>query len=105
MVNDAYGPDNKDVNAMHPRLSATSASNNNRNSDYWIFKNDNFVIPTMQLTYHFTEIKALPALNNSRIFLRADNAVVFGPNTKYTEVNVSGAPFTRRFTAGIVASF
>ena len=54
MVNDAYGPNNKDVNAMHPRLSTTSASNNNRNSDYWLYKNNSFVIPTMQLTYNFS---------------------------------------------------
>lgn len=50
MVNDAYGPDNKDVNASHPRLTTTDGNHNDRNSDFWIFKNNTFVIPTMQLT-------------------------------------------------------
>ena len=105
MANDAYGPGNKDVNAIHPRLSTTSASNNDRNSDYWLYKNNNFVIPTMQLTYHFSGANKLSFLKNSRIYLRADNALVFGKNKKYTEVNIGTAPKTRRFTLGIVASF
>ena len=104
MVYDAYGPNNKDVNATHPRLSVSSFSNNNRNSDYWIYKNDNFVIPTMQLTYHFSGADD-SFLKKTRIFLRAENALVLGENKKYTELNVGGAPKTRNLIIGLVASF
>ena len=105
MVNDAYGPNNKIVNAIHPRLSATSSSNNNRNSDYWLYKNNSFVVPVMQLTYHFAGTNKLSFLKNSRVFLKANNAIIFGENKKYAELNVGSAPKTRNFAIGLVTSF
>jgi len=105
MVNEAYGPNNKDVNALHPRLSATSSSNNNRNSDYWIYKNNSFVIPTMQLTYNFSGAGKISFLKESRVYVRADNAVVFGSNKEYSELNIGTAPKTRSFSAGLITSF
>jgi hypothetical protein len=105
MVNEAYGPNNKDVNAMHPRLSTTSSSNNNRNSDYWLYKNNSFVVPTMQLTYHFAGTKKSSFLKGSRIYVRANNALVMGENKRYTELNVGSAPKTRNIAVGFVTSF
>lgn len=105
MVNDAYGPNNKNVNSIHPRLSTTTSSNNNRNSDYWLYKNNSFVVPTMQLTYHFSGKNKLSFLKDSRVYLRANNALVLGDNKKYTELNVGSAPKTRNFAVGFVTSF
>ncbi len=105
MVNDAYGPDNKNINAIHPRLSATSSSNNNRNSDYWLYKNNSFVVPTMQLTYNFSGKNKLSFLKESRVYVRANNALVLGKNKKYSELNAGSAPRTRNFTIGLVTSF
>lgn len=105
MANEAYGPDNKDVNAIHPRLSKTNVSNNTRNSDYWLYNDNNFVIPTMQLTYNFGGTGDMSFLNDARVYVRADNALVIGENIKYSEVRVGGAPRTRAFTIGIVTSF
>ncbi|MCX6335594.1 MAG: SusC/RagA family TonB-linked outer membrane protein [Bacteroidia bacterium] len=105
MVNQAYGPDNKDVNALHPRLSATSSSNNNRNSDYWLYKNDSFVIPAVQLTYNFSGPGKLSFLKDSRLYVRADNAVVFASNKQYSELNIGGAPKTRSYSVGLITSF
>jgi TonB-linked SusC/RagA family outer membrane protein len=105
MVNDAYGPNNKDVNAIHPRLTTTSSSNNDRNSDYWIYKNNTFAIPTMQLTYHFSGKNNVSFLKDSRIYVRVNNALVFGENIKYSEMNVGSAPRTKNFAIGLVASF
>jgi TonB-linked SusC/RagA family outer membrane protein len=105
MANAAYSQANKDVNATHPRLSTTDASNNNRDSDYWLYKNNSFVIPTMQLTYHFSGTDKLSFLQDSRVYFRANNAMVFGENKKYSEVNVGDAPKTRIFTVGVVTSF
>jgi len=105
MVNDAYGPNNKNVNAIHPRLSTTTASNNNRNSDYWLYKNNSFVIPTMQLTYNFSGKNKFSFLKDSRVYVRVNNAMVLGENKKYTELNVGSAPKTRNFAIGLVTSF
>ncbi|MFC2115926.1 SusC/RagA family TonB-linked outer membrane protein [Bacteroidota bacterium] len=104
MVNDAYGPDNKDVNAIHPRLSATSGSHNNRNSDYWMFENNTFEIPTIQLTYHFSGGNQ-SFLSDSRVYVRASNILISGKNIKYTEVNPDGAPRTKGFSVGLLTSF
>ena len=105
MVNYAYGPDNKDVNALHPRLSATSSSNNNRDSDYWLYKNNSFVIPAMQLTYHFSGTDKLSFLKDARLYIRANNAVVFASNKQYSELNIGGAPRTRSYSVGLITSF
>ena len=105
MVNDAWGLTNKNVHAIHPRLSTTTASNNNRNSDYWLYKSNSFVVPTMQLTYNFSGGNKLSFLKDSRIYVRANNALVLGENKKYTELNVGGAPRTRNFSIGLVSSF
>ncbi|MCX6325164.1 MAG: SusC/RagA family TonB-linked outer membrane protein [Bacteroidia bacterium] len=105
MVNEAYGPDNKDLNALHPRLSTTSSSNNNRNSDYWLYKNNSFVIPTMQLTYHFSGSNKLSFLKDSKVYFSVNNALVMASNKQYSELNIGGAPKTRNFTIGLVTSF
>jgi TonB-linked SusC/RagA family outer membrane protein len=103
LVNDAYGPDNKDVNAIHPRLSATG-SHNDRNSDYWLFENNTFEIPTLQLTYHFGGGNQ-SFLSDSRLYVRASNILISGKNTKYTEVNPDGAPRIKGFSVGLLTSF
>jgi len=106
MVNEAYNPANKDVNATHPRLSTTDASNNNRDSDYWLYKNNSFVIPSIQLTYHFSGADKVSFLKDSRVYVRTGNVLVFGENNKkYTEINVGSAPKTRNFAIGIITSF
>jgi hypothetical protein len=105
MVNEAYSQSNKNVNAKHPRLSATSSNHNNRNSDYWLYKNNSFVLPSMQLTYNFTGGNKLSFLKDSKVYLRTNNALVLGENKKYSELNVGSAPKTRSFSVGLVTSF
>lgn len=105
MANEAWNPNSPDVNATHPRLSTTDASNNNRNSDYWLYKNNRFMIPTMQLTYHFDGGSKFAFLKDSRIYARGGNLLVFGKNKQYTEVVPSGYPTTRSLQIGFVTSF
>lgn len=104
-VNDAYGPGNEDVNASHPRLSATGSGHNDRNSDFWIYKNNSFTIPTMQLTYHFNGGNTVPFLNDARLYLRASNIVIAGKNKQFTQINPGGSPYTMGLSVGLVVSF
>jgi hypothetical protein len=101
----AYGPNNMDVNAMHPRLTTRSGGNNDRNSSYWVFGNDSFILPTVQLTYHFNGGSSIPFLKDSQIYLRGSNLAVFNKNKAFTEVNPYGAPRTSSVVLGIVTSF
>jgi TonB-linked SusC/RagA family outer membrane protein len=101
----AYGPDNPDVNALNPRLTTTGGGNNDRNSSFWVYENNSFILPTLQLTYRFDGGNALSFLKDSQVYVRGGNLVVLGKNKEYTEVNPGGAPNTRSFVLGIVTSF
>lgn len=102
----AYGPGNKDVNAIHPRLTTRSGGNNDRNSSYWVYENDVYTyFPTVQLTYHFDGGSAMPFLKDSQIYLRGSNFGVFKKNLDYTVVVPYSAPRTRSLVLGIVTSF
>jgi hypothetical protein len=101
----AYGPENRDVNALHPRLTSTRGGNNDRNSSYWVFENNSFTLPTIQFTYHFSGRNLFSFLKDSQIYLRGGNLVVMGKNKEYTEVNPYNAPRTRSMVLGIVTSF
>jgi hypothetical protein len=59
----------------------------------------------MQLTYHFVGSNKLSFLKESRIYVRANNALVFGENKKYTELNVGSAPKTKSLSIGLITSF
>ncbi len=101
----AYGPGNMDVNAIHPRLTTRSGGNNDRNSSFWVFGNDSFIIPTVQLTYHFNGGSTIPFLQNSQIYIRGSNLAVINKNKAFTEVNPYDAPKTRSVVLGIITSF
>jgi hypothetical protein len=101
----AYGPDNMDVNALHPRLTTRSGGNNDRNSSFWLYENNSFTIPTVQLTYHFNGGSAIPFLEDSQVYIRGSNLAVINNNKAYTEVNPYGAPRTKSVVMGIITSF
>ncbi len=101
----AYGPGNMDVNTIHPRLTTRSGGNNDRNSSYWVFGNDSFILPTVQLTYHFNGGSAIPFLHDSQVYVRGSNIAVFNKNKAFTEINPYGAPRTSSVVIGIITSF
>lgn len=101
----AYGPDNKNTNALHPRLSTNSGGHNDRNSSYWLYQNNSFTLPTMQLTYHFKGQNRFSFLNSSRAYIRGSNLLVLSETKEYTEVNPTSAPKLRSIVVGLVTSF
>jgi TonB-linked SusC/RagA family outer membrane protein len=105
MANDAYGPGNEDPGAIHPRLTTTDANHNDRLSDYWIYSDNSFTIPTMQLTYHLAGKGESSFIQHARIFLKAENFVILGKNKAYTELNPGGAPRTKGMSLGLITTF
>ncbi len=101
----AYGPNNQDVNAIHPRLATSSGGHSDRNSSYWVYENNSFTLPVVQLTYHFKGVNGLSFLNQSRAYIRGSNLVVLNKNNKYSEVNPSGAPRLSSVVLGLLTSF
>jgi len=99
-----YSVTNPDVNAIYPRLTSTKSSHNFQNSEYWMYKNNWFNIPVVQLTYTISG-KPESVVNNAKLYVRATDVVRFAENEKYTNVNVNSAPKTQSFAIGCILSF
>jgi TonB-linked SusC/RagA family outer membrane protein len=103
-LKDAYSATNPDTNAIYPRLTAVNSLNNNRTSDFWLYKNNTFSFPALQLTYNFTG-KGNSALRGTRIYLRGTDLLRIDPNSVFNDVRTSGLPRTRSFVLGSVFKF
>lgn len=101
---DAYGPGNEDVNALYPRLSTTKNNNNYRNSTFWLYDNDWFTIPAMQLSYKFGDL-GTSFLKDSKLYVRATDVVMINKNKDKSMVKIDAAPSTRSVAIGFVATF
>lgn len=104
-ANGAYSANNKDINAAYPRLSISESKNNYRNSDFWIYKDNPFTIPTLQLTYHFDGGNVVSFIKDSRIYLRASDVLVIDKNKEYNQLNLRKEPKTSSVVVGFVTSF
>ncbi|WP_444822069.1 SusC/RagA family TonB-linked outer membrane protein [Thermophagus sp. OGC60D27] len=99
----AYGPDNLDVNAEMPRLSSNKSNNNYRNSTYWMYSNNWFTLPTVQLGYNVGAVNGL--FKNINIYVRGYNLVTLGENVEMSDIVVGRAPKVKGGAAGVVATF
>ncbi|MCC4211270.1 SusC/RagA family TonB-linked outer membrane protein [Leeuwenhoekiella parthenopeia] len=103
---DAYGPGNTDVNATIPRLSSGNNSNNNRNSSFWLYENNFFNIPAIQLGYNF-RTNETSGIKDLKIYLRGIDVVSFNKNKEFTNLNfgVGSSPQTSGFALGLNTTF
>jgi TonB-linked SusC/RagA family outer membrane protein len=103
-LKEAYSATNPNVNAIYPRLTNAQSQNNNQSSDYWIYKNNWFSMPTMQLTYNF-ESKPGKTLKLTKVYLRGTDLFRQEPNMKYSDVRVGGEPRTTTVALGSIFKF
>ncbi len=103
---DAYGPNNPDVNASIPRLSSGNNSNNNRNSSFWLYENNFFNIPAIQLGYNF-RTNETSGIKDLKIYVRGIDIVSFNKNKEFTNLNfgVGSSPQTSGFALGLNTTF
>jgi TonB-linked SusC/RagA family outer membrane protein len=100
----AYSATNPDVNAAYPRLTAARSLNNTQNSDFWLYKNNTFTLPAMQLTYNFIG-KPGSALKMTKLYLRGTDLLRVDPNSVYSDVRAGSEPRTRTFAIGSIFKF
>ena len=101
----AYSATNPDVNAVYPRLTDGVSQNNYLNSsDYWMYKNNWFSMPTMQLTYNFVS-KPGKTLKLTKVYLRGTDLFRVEPNMKYEDVRVGSEPKTTTVALGSIFKF
>jgi TonB-linked SusC/RagA family outer membrane protein len=103
-LKEAYSATNPDVNAAYPRLTAARSLNNTQNSDFWLYKNNTFNMPTMQLSYNFIG-KPGSALKMTKMYLRGTDLFRVDPNSVYNDVRIGSEPRTRTFAIGSVFKF
>ncbi|QBN20498.1 SusC/RagA family TonB-linked outer membrane protein [Flavobacterium nackdongense] len=103
-VLDAYGPDNKNVNASMPRLSSTNNNNNYRSSTFWLYSSDYFTIPTMQISYNLVG-KEKAFFNNIKFFVKGNNLIVINNENDDLRFGVGSSPITKGMSIGLISSF
>ncbi|MCV9389270.1 SusC/RagA family TonB-linked outer membrane protein [Reichenbachiella ulvae] len=103
-VNEAYGPSNKDVNATMPRLSSTQNNNNYRNSTYWMYENNSFTVPVIQLSYTF-EPKESKGFEQMTVFLKGNNLVRINKNGDLSDLRIGREPVSQGYSIGVSAIF
>ncbi len=103
IVYDRWTPETAET-ATYPRLSSTSNSNNFRNSTFWLYDNNWFVLHTVQLTYTWNTRNVID-LNEIRFFIRGSNLGKISYIKNKTDLNVGSTPQTRVVSLGLNLMF
>ncbi len=92
--------------ATYPRLSSQANNNNYRNSTFWMYDNDKFLLQRVQLTYDFSSkyINTLH-LNGLSLFVSGSNLLTISKQKKVDELVVGSEPFSRSFSIGMKVKF
>lgn len=90
----------------YPRLTTGSGDNNFRDSDYWLYKTDQFNIAKVQLSYDIPK----QLINNTFIdgvgvYVTGYNLLTIAKERKILETNIGSSPQTRLFNVGLKATF
>ena len=104
IARDTWTPEN--TNAKYPALTTTSGSNNNRISDFWLYKNNSFKLDKIQISYEVPSdvfgdlfIKGLTA------YVSGSDLLTISKEREHMEMNVGSAPQSRFFNIGVKANF
>lgn len=91
--------------ATYPRLTTGNGSNNNVNSDFWIYSRDRFELAKVQLTYDFNaDLFAGKVVKGLSLYVSGDNLVTMGKNRKIIEMSL-GTPQSRFYNIGAKVTF
>jgi TonB-linked SusC/RagA family outer membrane protein len=99
----AYSATNPDVNSLYPRLTVANSSHNFRNSEFWMYQNNSFSIPTIQLTYNY-EGKSGNVIKSMSIYLRGTNLIRYNTRPEFANLSLT-APKVHSFTLGSILNF
>lgn len=92
--------------ATYPRLTTTSATNNFRSSDFWLYKTDRFNLAKVQITYDFPK-KMLQnfVVHEISTYISGSNLLTLSKERKILELSTTGAPQTRFYNIGFKLVF
>ena len=89
--------------ATYPRLTTTNGDNSFRASDFWLYKNDQFNLSMVQITYDIP-MKA-GVLSDLSVYVGGYNLLTLAKEREHLEMAVGSAPNTRFYNLGVKATF
>lgn len=94
------------ANALYPRLTSQSSSNNFRSSSFWLYDNSMIRIDRLQLAYNLPgAVSSKLLMKGLNLYLRASNLATLSQNKDKIELNVGSEPQYRYYAVGIKAIF
>ena len=104
IVKDTWTPDNP--NAKYPALTTSSGTNNYVESDYWMYKNNKFVLSKIQITYDLPkEMLGDSFVKGLSAFISGKDLLTIAKESKTMETTIDAEPQTRFFNIGVKATF
>ncbi len=92
--------------ATFPRLSAGANNNNFRSTDFWLYKDDYFMLDRVQLTYELPEtVSGMLKMKHLSLYIDGSNLLTVSKYKEYRELNIGGEPYYRSFSVGIKTMF
>lgn len=104
IVKDTWTTDNP--NAKYPALTTGDGANNYVESDFWMYKNNKFVISKIQVSYDLPkELLGDSFVKGLSAFVSGKDLLTISKESKVMETNVDSEPQTRFFNVGVKATF
>ncbi len=92
--------------AKYPALTTSSGANNYVESDFWMYKNNKFVISKIQLTYDLpAELLGDSFVKGLSAFVSGKDLLTISKESKAMETVFDAEPKTRFFNIGVKATF
>lgn len=90
-----------------PRLTTSAAQNNKQASDFWKFKNNQFNITKVQLTYDLPSalFEGNKVLHEAQVYVSGSSLLKLSKEREHQERNVGSAPQSRFFNLGLKVTF
>ncbi|MCF8379000.1 MAG: SusC/RagA family TonB-linked outer membrane protein [Bacteroidales bacterium] len=110
VLNNSWSPENPNSEARHPRLTAGTNSNDNRNSSYWLVDGGFFSIQKLEFSYKIPETFLVKNdLADLTFFIRGKNLYSISKEKELDPANrnfgVLTYPSMRTFVLGLSLSF
>ncbi len=102
--------DTERTNAIFPRLSYSTNSNNEQNSDYWLRSSRYLRLKTLEFGYTMpASISRKWYIEKARLYFLGNNLLIFSPFKWWDAESANGSgsnyPINRTFTIGLQLSF
>ena len=92
--------------ATYPRLTTQSGSNNNTNSDFWMYSTSRFDLAKVQLTYDFPKsVIGDGIIKGLSVYASGNSLLTIAKERELMEMSVGSEPQSRFYNLGVQVKF